>query len=161
FDINSFIGFVLIGIIILYLLSTQESDKKQADKEAKANTESVETDSTSAAALSANDSTARAMNDTTGIGSALERNQCGLFHRITDKTPTQAKTTTLENEVLKLKFSNKGGQVVLARLKGMKTYDSLPIYLVKDNNATLNLRFTTNNNRIVNTKDLLFTPEVT
>lgn len=67
-------------------------------------------------------------------------------------------TTVLENKLLKLTIDNKGGQIVEALVKSYKTYDSLPLYLIKDNNASFNINFGTTDNRILNTKDLLFTP---
>ena len=67
-------------------------------------------------------------------------------------------TTTLENEVLLLKINNKGGQITEALIKGFQTYDSLPLHMIKDNNASFNINFGTTDNRILNTKDLFFEP---
>jgi YidC/Oxa1 family membrane protein insertase len=61
--------------------------------------------------------------------------------------------TVIENELLKLAVDNKGGQIVEALIKNYKTYDSLPLYMVKDNNASFNINFGTTDNRILNTKD--------
>ena len=69
-------------------------------------------------------------------------------------------TTVLENKLLKLTIDNKGGQIIEALVKTYKTYDSLPLYLIKDNNASFNINFGTTDNRILNTKDLLFIPEL-
>lgn len=70
-------------------------------------------------------------------------------------------TKTLENDVLKLVIDTKGGQIVEALIKNYKTYDSLPLYMIKDKNASFNINFGTTDNRILNTKDLLFTPTLT
>ncbi|WP_407704769.1 membrane protein insertase YidC [Tenacibaculum tangerinum] len=70
-------------------------------------------------------------------------------------------STTLENDLVKLTIDNKGGQIIEALVKNYKTYDSLPVYLVKDNNASFNINFGTTDNRILNTQDLLFTPTLT
>jgi YidC/Oxa1 family membrane protein insertase len=67
-------------------------------------------------------------------------------------------TTTLENELLLLKINNKGGQITEAVIKGFETYDSLPLHMIKDNNASFNINFGTTDNRILNTKDLFFEP---
>lgn len=69
--------------------------------------------------------------------------------------------TVIENELLKLTISNKGGQITKALLKNFKTHDLLPLYLIKENNASFNINFGTLDNRILNTKDLLFAPEIT
>ncbi|MEP4884462.1 membrane protein insertase YidC, partial [Maribacter dokdonensis] len=68
--------------------------------------------------------------------------------------------TTLENDVLLLKISNKGGQIVEAKMKQYVTYDSVPVYLVKDGNASFALDFSTSDNRVLNTADLYFEPSM-
>ena len=70
-------------------------------------------------------------------------------------------TLVLENEVVRLVINNKGGQIIEAQVKNYKTYDSLPLYLIKDKNASFNINFGTTDNRILNTKDLFFEPSVT
>ena len=69
--------------------------------------------------------------------------------------------TEVTNELLKLNFSNKGGYLSSVELKDFKTHDQKPLYLIKDNNASLNIQLTTTDNRILNTKDLYFEPTVT
>ena len=69
--------------------------------------------------------------------------------------------SVLENEVVKLTINNKGGQIKEALVKNFKTYDSLPLYLIKENNASFNINFGTTDNRILNTKDLFFAPTIT
>jgi YidC/Oxa1 family membrane protein insertase len=60
--------------------------------------------------------------------------------------------------LVSLKISNKGGQIVEAKMKNFVTYDSIPVYLVKDGNASFGLNFSTSDNRVLNTKDLFFEP---
>jgi len=69
-------------------------------------------------------------------------------------------TTVLENKKLKLTIDNKGGQIIEALVKTYKRYDSLPLYLIKDKNASFNINFGTTDNRILNTQDLLFIPSL-
>lgn len=59
-----------------------------------------------------------------------------------------------------LEISNKGGQIIEARMKQFNTYDSIPVYLVKDGNADFSLNFSTLDNRVLNTKDLYFEPSL-
>lgn len=87
------------------------------------------------------------------------QNKFGAFAYGASKS--QEGNTTLENNLVKLTIDNKGGQIIEALVKNYKTYDSLPLYLVKDNNASFNINFGTTDNRILNTKDLLFTPTLT
>ena len=68
-------------------------------------------------------------------------------------------TTTIQNDVLELKVSNKGGHIVEAKLKEHTTYTGEQVYLIKDGNNDFNLQFTAEN-RLLNTRDLYFEPSV-
>lgn len=69
--------------------------------------------------------------------------------------------TLVESDLLAIKFNNKGGYVSEIKLKEFVNYDSIPIFLIKDNNAVFNINFATQDSRILNTKDLYFEPSVT
>lgn len=69
--------------------------------------------------------------------------------------------TVIENELLKITVSSKGGQVKEVLLKDFKSFDQSPLYLVKDNNASMVISFTTKDNRVVNTADYNFVPTLT
>ncbi|MCC8142616.1 MAG: membrane protein insertase YidC [Tannerellaceae bacterium] len=66
--------------------------------------------------------------------------------------------TTLENEVLELTISNKGGRVYSARLKDYKTYDGDPLILFEGKDASLDFSLVTTTNRVISTADLYFQP---
>ncbi|GHT30171.1 membrane protein insertase YidC [Bacteroidia bacterium] len=66
--------------------------------------------------------------------------------------------TTLENERLEIRISNKGGRVAYARLKDYITHDSLPLILFESDESKLNFTLVTATNRVVNTSDLYFVP---
>ncbi|MCB2222214.1 MAG: membrane protein insertase YidC [Bacteroidetes bacterium] len=65
---------------------------------------------------------------------------------------------TIENEVLKLTISAKGGKVYQVQLKDFETYDSLPLIPFDPEKTNFGLTFFANN-RIINTNDLYFHPE--
>src|SRR5574344_611109 len=69
---------------------------------------------------------------------------------------------TIENDLLKLVFSTKGGFVYSAELKQFRTHDSLPLILFNGPDENLiNFAFLTVNNRILNSSELYFKPFVT
>ncbi|MDR0811469.1 MAG: membrane protein insertase YidC [Paludibacter sp.] len=68
----------------------------------------------------------------------------------------EEKQFSMENELLKLTFSNKGGRIVSAELKNYRTYDSLPLVLFDGDESALDFTLVTNNQRIVNTSELYF-----
>lgn len=141
---------LLLGGIMLWWMNTQ---KPEETPEA-----TTQTEQTANATNTENNLT-----DNVIVNDSLQqialRNKFGAFAYGASKS--QEGNTTLENDVVKLTIDNKGGQIIEALVKNYKTYDSLPLYLVKDNNASFNINFGTTDNRILNTKDLLFTPTLT
>ncbi len=65
-------------------------------------------------------------------------------------------TSVLENEVLKLTFSNKGGKIQSVELKGEKTYLDKPVVLFNGENNKFGLNLNIGG-KLVNTNDLYFT----
>ena len=153
FDINSFIGMILIGGILFWWMSTNQPE---IDQNTETNTEKT-----------INSDSIKKQNNLTNlppvINDSLKRveikNQLGAFAY--SEVNSSVGTTTLENDVLLLKINNKGGQIIEALVKGYKTYDSLPLHMIKDNNSSFNINFGTTDNRILNTKDLFFEPSLT
>lgn len=67
---------------------------------------------------------------------------------------------TLENELIKLKISTKGGAVYSAEVKEFKTYTQKPLEMLADEKNTFGLQFWANNQN-VETQNLFFTPNTT
>ena len=157
-DVNSLIGFGLIFVILIYMFYINQptpeelAAKQQAEIEAAA----IQGNSASTEAVDYNQS-AQAIQDinpTDSSAVAAYKSSIGAFS-FTSIVPGN---TLLENDVLRVEVSHKGGQLVLAQNKKYNTYDSVPVYLIKDGNATFNISFTTQDNRIIQTKDLYFEP---
>jgi YidC/Oxa1 family membrane protein insertase len=153
-DINSIIGFLLIfGILIFWFYTNQPTPEEAAAQ--KAEQEQVEAQRREAETTTPNptlDEPIVNLQDSTAM--ANYRNNIGGF----GFTAPEEGITSLDNEVLSLKISNKGGQITEARMKHFVTYDSVPVYLVKDSNASFGLQFSTSDNRVLNSKDLFFEP---
>lgn len=157
-DVKSIIGFVLIfGILIFMFYQNRPTPEEIAEKEA----QQEQLDATEAAAETKTvapvqiETPVLDVTDSTAVASY--KSQIGAF----GYTAPTAGTTVLENEVLYLKISNKGGHIVEAKMKNFVTYDSIPVYLIKDGNASFGLSFSTTDNRVLNTKDLYFEPSMT
>nr|WP_299383633.1 membrane protein insertase YidC [Allomuricauda sp.] len=153
-DLNSIIGFVLIFGILIFMfyqnqptpeeLEAQKAEQEKIEAAAQAEAETQQPVIETPKPINIQDSTAV----------ADYKNTVGAF----GFTQTAEGTTTLENDVLYLEVSNKGGQVVEARMKNYVTFDSVPVYMAKDGNAKFGLNFTTSDNRVLNTTDLYFEP---
>ena len=148
FDYNSFIGMILLGGILLWWMN---SNKEEILPETPTEIIAPSADTTSDTFETA---TPSFENDS--IKAIEQQNKLGAFAY--SAMQGEEGVRTIENEVLKLTINNKGGQIVEALIKNYKTYDSLPLYMIKDNNASFNINFGTTDNRILNTTDLYFTP---
>lgn len=80
------------------------------------------------------------------------------FGGFTDAMTGTNESVTLENELVEVKFNTKGGHLSFARLKEYETYDSLPLILFDEQQTSLNLALITATNKVLNSKDLYFTP---
>ena len=67
-------------------------------------------------------------------------------------------TLIVENEYLRLTFANRGGRICAAEMKNYQRYDSLPLMLFADGDASLGFTLVTNDNRVINTSSLFFQP---
>lgn len=120
FDINTIIGFLLIGGIFLYFGFFGREDVP-ADEETKSKADSAQVVEETRDEI-IKDSIYADGND------SLKSDSVDALAA----APIEEKLFTLENDVLKVVISSKGGQVVEAQLKNYRTYDSLPLYLIKE-----------------------------
>ncbi|NCO63144.1 MAG: membrane protein insertase YidC [Flavobacteriales bacterium] len=163
-DINSIIGFVLIFGILMYMLWQNQPTPEELEAQAKAKQEQISTE----AKTSTNQDVLETTSEDFSAGAVLDstqlvglKNKLGAFAYASTLPSASAQETLVENDVLSLKFSNKGGYLTEVKLKNFVNYDSIPIYLIKDNNASFNINFGTTDSRILNTKDLYFEPTIT
>ncbi|WP_445381816.1 membrane protein insertase YidC [Robiginitalea sp. IMCC43444] len=154
-DINSIIGFILIfGILLFWFYQNQPTPEElEAQKQASEQIDQVAEDE-KPQPLATPESQPVYQNDS--LAQLAYSQKLGAF----SYTPAKEGITVLENEVLYLEIANKGGQVVHARMKSFVTYDSIPVYLVKDGNSAFGLQFTTTDNRVLNTSELFFEPDL-
>ncbi len=160
-DLNAIIGFVLIfGILLgwMYLRqpSPEELEAQKAQQEQQAAEEKAEEEQpkTPQKAIIAQPET---INEKDSTEVADYQKSVGAF----GFTKVAEGTTTLENDVLYLEVANRGGQIVTARMKNFVTFDSVPVYLVNSGNADFGLTFSTSDNRVLESQELFFEPELT
>ena len=65
---------------------------------------------------------------------------------------------TVENKVLKITFTNKGGQPKEIQVKNFKTFDGKPLILHDGSFSDISYGVNTGSNQSIQTSDLLFTP---
>ena len=168
FDLNTIIGFLLIGGILLFMLWQNQPtpEELEAQKLAKEKSEQLEDDKKTSEVKNQEDITLENASNQIGfnkpsdsIGIAELQNILGSFAYSGTLPSAKKATTIIENEVLKLTVSNKGGYIVEAELKDQTIYDGTPVFLIKDGNSSLNLQFSSEN-RLLNSQDLYFEPSL-
>ena len=161
-DINSIIGFVLIFVILAYMLWQNQPTPEELEAQQKAKQEQVAKENKEKAqeqidtTATVEDYTAEAT-DSTKVNDL--KNKLGAF--AFSGMNAKEEQTMVESDLYELKFDNKGGYLSEVKLKNYVNYDSVPIYLIKNKNASFNINFGTTDSRILNTKDLYFKPTVT
>jgi len=161
-DINSIIGFILIAGILMYMLWQNQPTPEEIAEQEKAKQEQIDAEEKTKAnaadtfEAAAEDFSAVSVTDSVQLDNL--KNKIGAFAYSSSLSSAVQEDIILENDVLYLKVNTKGGYFSEVKLKEFVNHDSLPIYLIKDQNAIFNLNFGTTNNRTLNTKDLYFQP---
>lgn len=89
------------------------------------------------------------------VRASLLRQDFGVFANVMTGTETY---TTLQNDVLELRVSNKGGRICYARLKGFDNYKGEPLVLFDENSSSLTFNLVTAASQVLSTDELYFTP---
>src|SRR5690606_33271146 len=69
--------------------------------------------------------------------SVVQARQRQQFGDLSTLTQGQAEQVVLENDVLKVILSSKGGEIQSVELKDYKTWDQEPLILMDENNASI------------------------
>jgi YidC/Oxa1 family membrane protein insertase len=153
FDKNTIIGFLLIGAIMLWYMYTNQPEV-DPNAEQVQNTESVTEE------IVEETVTEVAVLEELTIDSSELENRYGSFASAMEVAGNTLEETTVESDLLKLTFSNKGAFLSRAELTQYKKFDGEKLVLIQNENADFNIAFTDSENRLLNTRDLYFTPTV-
>ncbi len=159
-DRNTVIGFLLIaGIMVGFTLMNKPSEEELFKKQRY--NDSIALVQQQAVALQAKqDSLQKLTNGTEEIqvsDSVIDNLRKDTFGDFGVSSAGEEEFYTLENKVLKLIVSNKGGRVYSAELKNYKAQEEKPLILFDNEESSLNYTLVTNNNRVVKSSDLYFT----
>ncbi|NND63858.1 MAG: membrane protein insertase YidC [Flavobacteriaceae bacterium] len=162
FDRNSLIGMLLIGGILLYMMYSNQPTPEEIEAAKAKEEQVVEEQPTPEETPEVKEITPTeifAANSEDSLAIENLKNRLGSFAYSGTLPTAQEGQTVLENDVLELKVSNKGGYIVEAKLKTQTQYQGEPVYLIKDGNNDFGLQFTAEN-RTLNTQDLFFEPSL-
>lgn len=153
-DKRSIIGFVLIGVILfawLYyqnLNSVKEKQKKdEITKQIQQDTNKQLTKKDSVPVKPKTDTVInKVANDTIQYGALFQKFEKG-----------EEKKIIIETDKYYAEFSTKGGSLIKYEVKGFKTWDGYPVQLLyPEKGGELNLLFTSNEGKFIDTKNLYF-----
>lgn len=151
-DRNSIIGLFLIGIILvafnLFFLP------EPAKKDASAPQETVVADSNTQ-----NTAPEAELTETIVPDSSNQADLTANFGIFAPFIQGEQKIITLENELFKVTFDNKGGRISQVELKNYRTYDSLPLILFYPDDSRYSYQYSSGS-RAIETANLFFTSKV-
>jgi len=90
---------------------------------------------------------------------SLIKNDIGRLGAFAAATQGENEYYIIENDLLRLKISSKGGFVYSAQLKDFQTHDTLPLVLYRGDSTVFGFEFNTEDLKTVNTKELFFVPQ--
>lgn len=160
-DTTTIIGYILIFGLTLWMFITYQSNQPEQQQKDTTTTEQTPRSTTNTPAVVNNnqDDNTLLAPENDSISQLKSQSLKGTFEYA--NINAEDKITTIENELIQLKISNEGAQVVEARIKSFDTYKGDPILLVKGNNQKFNIQFQDKSGRLINTSDYYFEPELT
>lgn len=162
FDLNSIIGFVLLFGILFWIMYQNQPTAEQLAAE-KAKKELAQKQAKQASKVVAPIAeTAVATSDSTKLNAL--KSTLGAFAYSATLPSAKEQITTLENNLLRLKISNKGGYITEAVLKNQERFKKGSgelVTLIRNNNSQLNMSLKTQDNRLLQTQDMFFEPSLT
>ena len=151
-DKNTVIGFVLLGLLFFvyfWYTSKQQAVLKAAEAKAQDSINNV-----NRAKIKPVDP-AVAYQDSLHTDSLTRKEQAGSFQTAGIGTE---QTTVVENNLMRVTFNNRGGQIKSVQLKDFKSIDSTPVLLSGGKTDALGYSINTGNNQSAETSNLFFTP---
>ncbi|HET9569995.1 MAG TPA: membrane protein insertase YidC [Bacteroidales bacterium] len=157
-DKNTITGLLLIILILVgFSLLNKPSEKQLAAQKEQQRIDSIAyAEQTKAKTLQLADSLAGAADSKTQAPvnqDSVSQLKYGTFAALTKGAVTK---DSIENNVMKLTFTSKGGRIASVRLKEFENKDSLPLILFNENESAFNFSFFTTDSRLINTSDLVF-----
>ena len=145
-DRNTVIGFVLIGMLLMgmFYFNSQENQAYQVQQKRI---------SDSIAKLRPKVDPVAVMKDSLTADKMRKLQSAGGFQGALNK-PEQL--TVLENDVMKVTFSNKGAQPKIVELKKYKTFEGKPVILQNSSFNKISYSINSGNQQVAATSDLLF-----
>ncbi|MCH1547790.1 MAG: membrane protein insertase YidC [Flavobacteriaceae bacterium] len=140
-DINSLIGFTLMGAVMLLWLWTQPPIEENITNDVIESQDFEEDDLSAPDNLIVDDIILNDNNDVS-FNNSSEISDNDIY--------------SFDNELISLEINSKGGFISSLFLKDFENYLENPIYLINEDNSEFNLNFNLKDNRNIDSKNLIF-----
>lgn len=156
-DKNQFIGLLLIGLLLLGYMYWQNKQMKQYSKQSQ-NTQKIDSAYTpdtlvkNIAKVNQTTSQSSSQND-----SLIKNKMLDIYGNFGKQAIGQEKFILLENDKLKIRFTNKGARIYSVQIKGYKTHYGDSLILFDGPQNKFNLIFSANR-RPISTENFYFEP---
>lgn len=158
-DKNTITGFVLIGIVLFAFSWLNRPTPEQMEAQRRYQDSIAKIELAKQAEVQRGNEAATSDDSLADLPDSIreERMKSSLGEFASAMNGTDD-VTVLENDLVELHISNKGGRVSYARLKQYDNYKGEDLVLFDADNSDLDFTLVTAGNRVVNTSDLYFTP---
>jgi len=161
-DRNTIIGLLLIGAILIGfgIYNSPSTEEIEASRRRQDSLALVEKTAEEAGVKATAERQAKIQAaDTVQLSdSAKVELKKKIYGNFAEASEGESKTHTIENELIKVSISNKGGRVTSVELKNYKTFDQKPLILFDEENSKFGLNFSSQG-RNFSTDSLYFKPE--
>ena len=159
-DKNTITGFVLIGVVLFAFSWFNRPTPEQIEAQRRYQDSLAQIELAQQMELAQKVQQAAMLQDSINNlpDSVRMQNMRQRFGDFAKAMTGEERQTTIENELLELRVSNKGGRIVYARLKEYDDYQGQPLVLFDEQNSELDFTLVTADNRVVNTSELYFSP---
>jgi YidC/Oxa1 family membrane protein insertase len=145
-DRNTVIGFVLIGLLLMGMFYFNNKGNTAFQAEQKRIEDSIQRTKPKV-------DVAKIKADSIRFDSARREKSAGSLQQ---STAAAEELTTIENEVIKITFTNRGGQPKIVELKKYKTLDGKPVIIQKGDFNKISYDVNSGDNQKANTGDIAF-----
>ncbi len=166
-DRNTIIGFVIIGAILVTFSIVSNKNRKANEEENKSKQEQVENKKDSltvnqpdSVSPGSPDAAIVSVIDSAKQDSLDKIEATGKFGEFSNSSTGEEKLINVENDLLKVRFSNKGGKIYSVELKNYFTHDLKPLVLFDSLEQSFNYLIPIQNNRNINTENFYFETDV-
>lgn len=159
-DKNTILGFLLIGVVLIAFTWLNKPTPEQVEAQRRAQDSIAKIEYAKQLELQKEERKEMKEEDSlAGLPDSVRVSRLqSSFGVFADAMVGEDATTVLENDLLEIHLSNKGGRISYVRLKKYDNYQGKPLVLFNETDSKFDFTLVTATNRVINTGDLYFIP---